>query len=154
MSGLTVSEAWAASKAVVGVCARITLKHFEEKSFLFKGQRLAGTDPDLEVMVRGFNHHATGLPGVIRKLVVTFYGYPIEVIYQKILGLVEGLHEDMPAFGVMRLEVGYFIDTGIEPPESFFEVEHCQLPVSIEKAMQFVKDSFHVHLDSIRYGGG
>jgi hypothetical protein len=26
------------------------------------------------------------------------------------------------------------------------------LPVSIEKAVQFVKDGFHVHLDSIRYG--
>lgn len=85
---------------------------------------------------------------------MTFDGYPIEVVHQKIMGLVEGLHEDMPAFGIMRPEVGYFIDTGIDPPESFFEVEHGQLPVSIEKAVQFVKDSIHVHLDSIRYGGG
>lgn len=113
---------------------------------------MAGTDPDLEIMGRGFNHHATWLPGVIRKLVVTFHGYPIEVIYQKIMGLVEGLHEDMPAFGVMRLEAGYFIDMGIEPPESFFEIKHGQLPVFVEKAAQFFKDSFHVHLDSIRYG--
>lgn len=99
-----------------------------------------------------FNHHATGLPDVIRKLVVAFYGYPIEVVHQKIIGLVEGLHEDMPAFGVMCLEAGYFIDTGIEPPESFFEIEHGQLPVSVEKAVQFIKDGFHVHPGSIRYG--
>ena len=109
-------------------------------------------DPDLEVMVRGFNHHASGLPGVIRELVVTFYGYPIEIVHQKIMGLVEGLHEDMPAFGVMCLEVWNFITTGIESPESFFEIEHGQLPVAIEKAVQFVKDNFQVHLDSIRYG--
>ncbi len=85
-------------------------------------------------MGRGFNHHATGLSGIIRKLVVTFYGYPIEVVHQKVTGLVEGLHEDMPAFGVMGLEAGYFTGMGIEPPESFFEIEHGQLPVSIEKA--------------------
>ena len=113
---------------------------------------MAGTDPDLEVMGRGFNHHATWLPGIIGELVVTFYGYPIEVVHQKIMGLVKGLHEDMPAFGIMCLEAGYFVDMGIEPPESFFEIEHGQLPVSIEKVVQFVKDGFHVHLDSIRYG--
>lgn len=112
---------------------------------------MAGTDPDLEVMGGSFDHHATGLPGVIGELVVTFYGYPIDVVHQQIMGLVEGPHEDMPAFGIMRLKIGYFVDTGIEPPESFFEIEHGQLPVSIEKAVQFVKDGFHVHLDSIRY---
>jgi len=37
MAVFTVSEAWASSEAVVGVCARITLKHFEKESFLFKG---------------------------------------------------------------------------------------------------------------------
>ena len=102
-------------------------------------------------MGRGFNHHATGLPGVIGELVVAFYGYPIEVVHYKIMGLLEGLHEDMSAFGIMCLEVGYFIDMGDEPPESFFEIEHGQSPVSMEKAVQFFKDSFHVHLDSIRY---
>lgn len=85
---------------------------------------------------------------------MTFYGYPIEVVHQKIMGLVEGLHEDMPAFGVMCLEVRYFVDMGINPPESLFEVEHSQLPVAIEKAVQFFKDDFHVHLDSVRYGDG
>jgi hypothetical protein len=28
------------------------------------------------------------------------------------------------------------------------------LPVSVEKAVQFFKDGFHVHLDSVRYGDG
>ena len=152
MAIFTVPEARTSSEAVVGVGARITVEHFEEKAFLWEGEWFTGMDPYLEVTGRGFNHHATGLPGVIRELVVTFYGCPIEVVHQKIMRWVQGLHEDMSAFGIMCLEVRYFVDMGIDPPESFLEIEHGQLPVSVEKAVQFFKDGFHDHPGSIRCG--
>lgn len=139
----SVSKARASAEAVVGIGAGVTVEFFEEKAFLLDRKGLVAMDPDLKVVRRCFDDHASWFEGAIGKEMMCPKHGIRDVIGQEIAGRVVGLDEDMPAIGVFRFEVRDAGWIGLNDPAAFVEVENSQFPVGEKITVEFFKDGYH-----------
>lgn len=139
----SVSEPRASAEAIVGIGSRIATKFSKKESFLLQTEGIPKVYPDLEVMGRGFDNHASGFEGTIGPFMMGAKQRIGQVIGQQIGFRVLGLNEDMSSLGVLCLEVWDESGFGLNDPAAFFKVEDRQVPVGLKIPVEFLKDLDH-----------
>ena len=81
----SVSKARASAEAVVGIGPGIAFEFTKQKAFLVQIKGVFGMDPDLEVMGRGFDDHASGFERAVRKFVMGVKQQVGDIIGQEIV---------------------------------------------------------------------
>ena len=139
----SVSEPGASAEAIVGIGSRITAKFSKKESFLLQTEGTPEVYPDLEVMGRGFDNHASGFEGTIGPFMMGPKQRARQVIGQQIGFRVLGLNEDMSSLGVLCLEVRDESGFGLNDPAAFFKVEDRHEPVGLKIPVECLKDFDH-----------